>query len=65
VLALDKLRVLITRDDADLRMFAFRGDGIDGRNGKIFTRPGNRVNPVFDELSDFRPATPGLALAPN
>ena len=32
-------------------MLALSGDGFDGRNGKIFTRPGNRVNPVFVNFS--------------
>lgn len=47
MLALHKLCILIARDDSDLRVFALRGDGFDGRNVEIFTRPGNRVNPVF------------------
>ena len=49
LLALDKLRVLIARDNAHLRMFALRRDGRYGRNGKILTRPGKPVNAVFSQ----------------
>jgi hypothetical protein len=46
-LALDKLRVLVARDDADLWVFAGHGDGLQGRNGKIFTRFRAAVNEVL------------------
>ncbi len=47
MLTLYEFGVLVARDDAYLRMFALHGDGFKGRNGKILTRPGNRVNAVF------------------
>lgn len=54
LLALDKLGVLITRDDSHLRMSALRGDGRYGRNGKILTCPSKRVNAVFCAPASLR-----------
>ena len=47
LLALNELRVLIPRNDADLGMSALHGNGLYRRNGTIFTRPRACVNPVF------------------
>jgi len=45
-LALDELSVFIARDDAHLRMLASAGIGVERRNERIFTRPGEAVNGV-------------------